>query len=198
MGNIHSLVSALTYLGAQVEVSSEPLKISQSSLTILPGVGSFPAAVSIIRERSLDTALRETLENPTSRLLGICLGMQLLGQASEEDGGADGLGILEFEVRKFREAEKGFLPLPHIGFNAVFHNSQSSLFKGMGGSADYYFVHEFQCVVGENSALESLSTYGDIFLAAIEDGQVFGTQFHPEKSQTNGLRVLSNFLQIQQ
>ena len=196
MGNIHSLVSALTYLGAQVEVSAEASKICRSSLIILPGVGSFPAAMSIIQKRSIDIALRETLENPTSRLLGICLGMQLLGQASTEDGGADGLGILEFEVQKFGEAEKGSLPLPHIGFNAVFHNSQSSLFKGMGESADYYFVHEFQCSVGRSGALESLSTYGDIFLAAIEDGQVFGTQFHPEKSQTNGLRVLSNFLQI--
>lgn len=197
MGNIHSLVSALRYLGAQVEVSAEASKISQSSLVILPGVGSFPAAMSIIRERGIDIALRETVENPSSRLLGICLGMQLLGQASVEDGGADGLGILEFEVRKFGEAEKGSLPLPHIGFNAVSHNSQSSLFREMGSSADYYFVHEFQCVAGKSSALESVSTYGDIFVAAIEDGQVFGTQFHPEKSQTNGLRVLSNFLEIQ-
>lgn len=197
MGNIHSLVSALNYIGAKVEVSGEPLKLSQSSTLILPGVGSFPAAMTVIREKRLDLAIREALENSVSKILGICLGMQLLGHNSTEDDGAVGLSILDFEVREFGAARQHFLPLPHIGFNTVSHNPQSALFKGMGNSADYYFVHEFQCVPGSSGAHESLTTYGDSFVASIENGKVFGTQFHPEKSQTNGLRVLTNFLEVQ-
>ena len=196
MGNINSLVSALTYVGAEVEVSRDPSTISRSSTMVLPGVGSFPAAMSIIRQSRLDIAIYEAIEKPTAKILGICLGMQLFGLKSTEDGGALGLNILNFEVQEFGMAREPSLPLPHIGFNSVSHNPQSSLFRGLGDSADYYFVHEFQCVAGSTNALESKSTYGESFLAAIEDGRVFGTQFHPEKSQTNGLKVLANFVEL--
>lgn len=194
MGNIRSLVAALNYLGARVEITSNPAKIAQARTVILPGVGSFPSAMKTIRSRGFDVALQETLGQPFAKLLGICLGMQLLGQKSEEDGGAEGLGFLDFEVREFSIAKMRGLPIPHIGFNVVKHDSKSSLFQGLDDSAEYYFVHEFQCVLGQSNALESVCTYGDSFLAAVEDGNVIGTQFHPEKSQTNGLRVLANFL----
>lgn len=197
MGNVHSLVSALNYVGAEVEVSAEPSAIAKASTVILPGVGSFPAAISVIQERRFDLAIYEALENPSSKLLGICLGMQLLGRDSTEGGGAVGLGILDFEVREFGATLRPSLPLPHIGFNSVSHNPRSLLFKELGESADYYFVHEFHCLSVPSEAVESQTSYGISFLAAIEDGKVFGTQFHPEKSQTNGLRVLTNFLGVE-
>ena len=196
MGNIHSLASALTYLGAQVEVSSEPSQISESCALFLPGVGSFPAAMSVIRRKGIDQAIGVALEKAGSKLLGICLGMQLLGRSSTEDGGGDGLGLLDFKVQQFLAAREQSLSIPHIGFGTVNHNPRSRLFAGMGPSADYYFVHEFQCLPGASGGLESHSEYGDIFIAGVEKGKVFGTQFHPEKSQTNGLRVLKNFLEI--
>ena len=196
MGNLHSLVSAIRFLGANAEVTSDASRVAQASLLILPGVGSFPAAMSVIREECLDVAIRTAIEDTGAKILGICLGMQLLGRKSSEDGGATGLGLLNYEVREFRGANTSSLPIPHVGFSAVSHNPQSSLFKGSGATADYYFVHEYVCVSGTSGAVESESTYGESFLAAVESGRIFGTQFHPEKSQTNGLRLLANFLEL--
>lgn len=194
MGNIHSLVSAIEYVGGEVSISGEPSKISRARLLILPGVGSFPAAMSAIQSKGLDTAIYEAIDRPDSSLLGICLGMQLLGGSSTEAGGAFGLGVFDFEVRELEAAQRKSLALPHIGFNSVLHNRESLLFRGMGESADYYFVHEFHCVSRAIGLNESHSNYGETFVAAIDNGKVFGTQFHPEKSQTNGLKVLRNFL----
>ena len=196
MGNLHSLTSALEYLGARVMVSGDPRAVAGSSTLVLPGVGAFPAAISTIRERHLDDAIFDALVKPETKLLGICLGMQLLGRSSTEDVGGTGLGILDFGVEEFREAKKTRLQLPHVGFNTVFHNPRSPLFQNLGESADYYFVHEFRAGIGSSLANESSATYGEDFLAAVDSGRVFGTQFHPEKSQTNGLLVLRNFLDI--
>lgn len=194
MGNLHSLISAFSYLGAEVRVSGDPRAVARSSTLVLPGVGAFPAAISKIRVTRLDDAIREAIEKPETKLLGICLGMQLLGRSSSEAGGETGLGLLDYEVREFRQAREMSLPLPHIGFNRVMHHPSSPLFVNLGESADYYFVHEFRAEVGFSLGQESFATYGEDFLAAVDRGRVFGTQFHPEKSQTNGLRVLQNFL----
>lgn len=196
MGNIFSLVSALHYLGSSVVVTQDPSVVETSSVLILPGVGSFPAAASAIRTKRLDSAIEEALSERPARILGICLGMQLLGTASTENGGAMGLGLLDYTVTDLASAKLQGLPIPHIGFNSVSHTADTTLFKNMGESADYYFVHEFCAKPGFSGGNESLCVYGEDFVAAVESGQVFGTQFHPEKSQTNGLRVLDNFLTV--
>ena len=196
LGNVHSLASAFEFIGAEVVVTGNPIAISRSGVIALPGVGSFPAAMRTIRQNRLDFAIYEALERPTSKLLGICLGMQILGQSSVEDGGELGLGILNFSLEQFDKSSMGDLSLPHIGFNTVHHNQNSTLFKGLGQQADYYFVHEYRATYGGSQNNESLCHYGEPFLAAVDNGRVFGTQFHPEKSQKNGLRLLTNFLKV--
>lgn len=193
MGNIHSVRSAFEHLGQKVQVTKEAIAIERSDFIVLPGVGSFPAAMRKLRERKLDVAIRSALCRDRTRLLGICLGMQLLGLHSDEDGGAEGLGIMDFEVRDLKNFIVGELPLPHIGFNSVRRRDASSmLLSGITEGADFYFVHSF-AVRDLNSPVTSAATYGVEFAATVESPQVFGTQFHPEKSQSTGLRLLQNF-----
>ena len=196
LGNIHSLASALHFVGAKVAVTGKPIEISKSDAIALPGVGSFPAAMRLIKQNQIDLAIYDALQRPTSKLLGICLGMQLLGTSSAEDGGEFGLGIMDFKVEKFGEGFDGAFPLPHIGFNSVHHNPSSTLFTGLGKEADYYFVHDYRAAYERSGNRESLCSYGEPFIASVDNGRVFGTQFHPEKSQMNGLRLLSNFLKV--
>ena len=192
MGNIRSLCSALAALDWETRVTSNSSVISSAETILLPGVGSFPAAMGVIRKKGIQTAILEATENGRAKILGICLGMQLLLQSSEEDGGDDGLAILRGHVRRF--SSDGGLPVPHIGFNRVQPTRQSILFSGLEDGADFYFVHSYR--VSELNAPEVVATckYGQDFGAAFEIGNIYGTQFHPEKSQTNGLRLLANFL----
>lgn len=196
MGNIRSVRAAMVYLGAIPTVSSNPREIARAETIILPGVGSFPAAMATIASRYLDTAIKDSLGNESTRLLGICLGMQLLGTSSEEGGGALGLGLLDFTVSRFSSDLEANLPIPHIGFNEVNAPQDSILFRDILPGSDFYFVHSYRVDPSFEGLSEAHCTYGQKFVAAIEENQIFGTQFHPEKSQTNGLKLLSNFLEI--
>ncbi len=192
MGNIRSLSAAVEYLGGDVVVSDEPREIATAEIVLLPGVGSFPAAMAVMDNRGLSQALRDAVHTGKSKLLGICLGMQLLMDSSNEGEGATGLGILGCSVERF--PTENDLPVPHIGFNSVRSQSGSVLFAGLGEETDFYFVHSYRAVAAGPEALVATSHYGEDFVAAIESGNVYGTQFHPEKSQNNGLRLLANFL----
>ena len=192
MGNIRSLGAAVEHLGRKVVVSGEPREIESAEVVMLPGVGSFPAAMKIIDDRGLGEAIRSGVREGRSKLLGICLGMQLLMDASSEGDGAAGLGLVGGWVERFPEQLD--LPVPHIGFNSVRAPSGSVLLEGLGAETDFYFVHSYRAISAGPEALVATSLYGDHFVAAIESGNVYGTQFHPEKSQTNGLRLLANFL----
>lgn len=192
MGNIRSLSAALEHLGHKATVSGDPRDITKATTIILPGVGSFPAAMEAIRAKRINTALVDALQDENTSVLGICLGMQLLMTASEEDGGAEGLGIIEGSIGRF-PAELS-LPVPHIGFNAVLAPMGSTLFKGLPEQTDFYFVHAYRALTTASRALVATSDYGEPFVSAFELGNVYGTQFHPEKSQSNGLRLLQNFL----
>jgi len=192
MGNIRSLSAAVDHLGHDVVVSGEPGDIASADTVLLPGVGSFPSAMSIIEARGLSQALRDAISRGNSKILGICLGMQLLMDSSDEGQGAAGLGLVEGSVERF--SSKRDLPVPHIGFNSVRAPAESILFGGLGAETDFYFVHSYRAVAAGAEALVATSHYGEGFVAAIEYGNVYGTQFHPEKSQTNGLRLLANFL----
>lgn len=192
MGNIRSLSAALEHLGSDVVVSGDPSELDAAKILILPGVGSFPAAMSAMDNLGLSQAIRDVMHTGKSKLLGICLGMQLLMDSSNEHQGATGLGLVAGSVERFpRENE---LPVPHIGFNSVRSQRGSDLFAGLGEETDFYFVHSYRTVAAGPEALVATSHYGEDFVAAIESGNIYGTQFHPEKSQTNGLRLLANFL----
>jgi len=194
MGNLWSVASAIKFLGKTPVVTSDLSVISTSETLILPGVGSFRRAMDTIRKQSIDKAIFDSLENPNTKLLGICLGMQLLGASSTEDGLTAGLGLVQNEVVRLSKSETSPIKIPHVGFNKVQMPNDSKLFEQIPIDASFYFVHSYAMQILHDISIYTTTTYGHQFVAAIESGQVFGTQFHPEKSQKNGLKVLENFL----
>jgi len=194
MGNLWSVCSALSYLGYKYELCSTPLAISKANVLILPGVGSFNKAMQSIVENKLDEAILETVQVKQKKILGICLGMQLLAQSSTEDGITQGLNLIPGEVIRFQDSYDNSLKIPHIGFNEVVSDSDSKLFKGIKKNSDFYFVHSYMIPHDNFDGNIAVCNYGRPFLATYEKDNIFAAQFHPEKSQTNGLMLLSNFL----
>lgn len=194
MGNLWSVASAVRFLGFTPVVTSETSIISSAESLILPGVGSFRRAMHEIKSASIDQAIFKSLENPMTKLLGICLGMQLLGVSSTEDGLTEGLGLVKNTVTKLIGSNEVSIKIPHVGFNRVQMPKESKLFDQVSIVASFYFVHSYAMQILDDSSKYATTTYGQKFVAAIESRQVFGTQFHPEKSQKSGLKVLEGFL----
>jgi len=187
MGNIKSINTTLKYIGIdEVELTSDYHKLKTADKLILPGVGSFGRAINQIRLKSIDKILEEIVLENKKPLLGICLGMQLLGKSSTEDGYNKGLGFIDGEVVKF---ESDNLKIPHVGFNQVKTNSSLKLYEGFNGDADFYFTHSYKMTSG--SDINNCNcNYGDDFVASFEVENIAGVQFHPELSQTNGIKLL--------
>lgn len=196
MGNVYSVASALRYLGAKPILTADPELVAAAEHLILPGVGSFRNAMTAMRERGLDAAIHEAVESRGAKILGICLGMQLLGSSGSEGGDTAGLGLIPNSTNEFLKTESGLtLKIPHVGFDTVNINSSSGIFQNLPSEADFYFTHSYRMLVeGLNGKIGTCS-YGVDFLAAFDAGSVCGAQFHPEKSQTNGLVMFNNFLQ---
>jgi len=196
MGNIWSVQSAFGYLGASSKVCSDPEEIAKATKLILPGVGSFRRAMESLQRTGLAEAILEAVKRRGTPLLGICLGMQLLGTSGTEDGKTMGLGLVDQVVEPFRPEELAGRKTPHIGFNRVVAAQGSRLLQGLNEGADFYFVHSYRMLPKIPGALVSCCNHGVNFAATVEKGNVYGTQFHPEKSQTNGLALLKNYLEI--
>lgn len=194
MGNIWSVLSALRYLGCNPVVSNDPNKIARSESLLLPGVGSFRKAMLTLRETGLDQAILDAVQTKGSKIIGICLGMQLMGSRGSEDGDTLGLGLIASPVDKFTAKEIGANKIPHIGFDEVRSASGSRLFRGLPEASDFYFVHSYRMLPERLSGNMATCMYGTEFLAAYEQDNIYATQFHPEKSQANGLMLLKNFL----
>lgn len=192
MGNLHSVLSALRYLGVEPLLSSDPDTVAGADALLLPGVGSFRKAMERLNETGLADALNEAVMIRQRKILGICLGQQLMAEYGDEDGGQAGLGFVPGAVTRLPTVRG--LKVPHVGFNTVRFESDSRLAAGLGETVDVYFVHSYRLGVEERPGMAALCNYGGDFVAAYEHENVFATQFHPEKSQTNGLRLLSNFL----
>ena len=188
MGNLRSVEKALEHVGVEAEISNDPGAVRAADGVILPGVGAFPRAMERIRERGLDELVRERREAGVP-ILGICLGLQLLFDSSTELGGATGLGLLPGEVT---ELEAGDLKVPHIGWSPVRWERNSPLADGIDSETPFYFVHSFTPRATGGDVLGS-AAYGERFSCAAERDNVFGVQFHPEKSSSAGLRLLANF-----
>jgi glutamine amidotransferase len=188
------VASAVRFLGFTPVVTSDISIISSAESLILPGVGSFRRAMHEIKSASIDQSIFKSLENPEAKLLGICLGMQLLGVSSTEDGLTEGLGLVKNTVTKLTDSNEASIKIPHVGFNRTQMPKESKLFDQISIDASFYFVHSYAMQILDDSNKYATTTYGQKFAAAIESGQVFGTQFHPEKSQKSGLKVLENFL----
>jgi glutamine amidotransferase len=188
MGNLRSVEKALEHVGASAAVTADPATIRDADGLILPGVGAFPRAMERIRERGLDELAAERLDAGVP-VLGICLGLQLLFETSSELAGATGLGLLPGPVERLRAPG---LKVPHIGWAAVRWERESRLTEGIESGTPFYFVHSFAPQPRTDDLLGS-AEYGERFACAAERGNVFGVQFHPEKSSAAGLRLLANF-----
>ena len=188
MGNLRSVEKALEHVGATATISCEADAVRAADGLILPGVGAFPRAMERIRERGLDELIAER-HGAGTPLLGICLGLQLLFESTTELGGAEGLGLLEGPVA---ELDAEGLKVPHIGWSPVRWERESRLAEGIPSETPFYFVHSFAPRPSAGELLGS-AAYGARFACAAERGNVFGVQFHPEKSSAAGLRLLSNF-----
>lgn len=196
MGNLRSIVNAVSHLGFEARISGAPEEVAAASKLILPGVGSFRQAMQNIHSRHLFDPLNEAVKVRGASVLGICLGMQLLSYFGHEDGGASGLGWIQGEVVPFR-IENPAVRLPHVGFNSVWAtSSRSRMFGALVAPTDFYFVHGFTFQCADQFDVAAWCDYQGQFVAAVERDNVFGTQFHPEKSQSGGLALLDRFLRI--
>jgi glutamine amidotransferase len=196
MGNLASVQNALNYLNLANQIIVEPSEIKNYDKLILPGVGAFGEAIGKIKDKGFFNEIQEFVITKQKPILGICLGMQLLLESSTEHGYSAGLGLVKGKVNYLGD-KISTLPLPHVGWNSVaprtgsvlFHNDQISEWT-------FYFVHSYYCDVSDKSLVTGKTTYGFDFDVAFESGNVFGVQFHPEKSQKNGLALLTNFGKI--
>ena len=195
MGNLASIKNALEYLNTNVIISEEPDLISKSNFSILPGVGSFKTAMLKIRKKNIDEAIFNLLKKG-NYLLGICLGMQILGKSSTEDGFTEGLGLVDNEVIKFEKSNTEGNKIPHIGFNSVNFDTGNVLFKNLNNNIDFYFVHSYFMQTKGLKKNISTTNYGINFLSSFNHDNIFATQFHPEKSQKNGKIFLENFCNL--
>lgn len=195
MGNVASVKNAFKFLDIECKIEKNPDIISKADVLILPGVGSYKKAMKNIKSNFLDEAIKETIKKGNF-IFGICLGMQLLGDSSTEDGYTKGLGYIDNKVDKFNKTETKNLKIPHIGFNEIKFDSKNKLFKGLKNNSDFYFVHSFKMKVDELKNNISITKYGISFLSSFHRDNIFGTQFHPEKSQGNGLKLLQNFISL--
>lgn len=194
MGNLWSVVNALRYLGCTPVVSGDPKEVAGADALLLPGVGSFRKAMLSLQEAGLDQAILEAVRGRGRKILGICLGMQLMGSAGTEDGDTPGLSLMAGRVGRFTTEEVGGAKIPHIGFDLVRSAPGSILFNKLPEAADFYFVHSYRMLPEGLEGKAATCDYGIRFLAAYERENIFAAQFHPEKSQTNGLMLLKNFL----
>lgn len=191
MGNIKSLTSTFSYLKVDnVFVTCKLNEFEKADRIVLPGVGSFGKAMTQIKTKSLDVTLKTLVIEKKKPLLGICLGMQLLGLSSTENGFNKGLGYVNGVVTRFDSSK---CKVPHVGFNQVKVNANSKLFYGISDYSDFYFTHSYR-MHSEDNMNQSLCNYQDDFIASFELDNICGVQFHPELSQSNGLRLLKNFI----
>jgi glutamine amidotransferase len=201
MGNLASVINAFKKVGADVQLESAPDKLKQYDKLILPGVGAFGDAMEHLKENGMDVAVKAFAASGKP-LLGICLGMQLLFESSEEFGAHEGLGLIPGKVVAFDESKFDHkLKVPHMGWNELFQvsseevGSRSALFSNLPDDFYLYFVHSFHAVCDDKYAIGK-THYGYEFVSAVQNGNIYGIQPHPEKSHENGLKIIENFTKL--
>ena len=195
MGNLASVINAFEIVGADIAVESNPAKLKDYDKLILPGVGAFGDAMEHLKENGMDKAVKEYATSGKP-LLGICLGMQLLFESSEEFGSNQGLGLIEGKVVAFNESKFDHkLKVPHMGWNELFLQNTTKLFDGLEKEFYLYFVHSFHAVCDDKYAIGK-TYYGYEFVSAVNKDNIYGIQPHPEKSHENGLKIIENFVKL--
>jgi len=193
MGNVRSVQNAFSNVGFYSIVTDDIDEIKTAKAIVLPGVGAFRDAITVLRNKKIDKVIKQVIKL-NKPLLGICLGMQLLLSFSEEGGKYQGLNILSGRVKKFPSIVKS----PQMGWNSIRFIRQTSqgtnlLFKGIPDNSFFYFVHSFYCQIKEEQFASSITHYGINYVSSIRKKNLFGVQFHPEKSSQQGLKILKNF-----
>lgn len=191
MGNLHSVKNALDFIGAESFVSDKVNELSEADGLILPGVGAFPDAMARLTETGLDAFIKEYVK--TKPLIGICLGMQLLFDKSYEFRECEGLGLIGGEVVKI--VEEG-LKVPHMGWNELTIVNESPVAASLKTGDQVYFVHSFKAITKDRADLVAVTEYGSEVTAMVAHGNVYGCQFHPEKSESVGLSILKSFWEM--
>ena len=192
-GNIKSVEKALLHLGEEVMITRDREKILNSDKVILPGVGAFGDAMSKIRQYNLEEVIHEVVEKGTP-FLGICLGLQLLFERSDETPGVEGLGILKGEI--LRIPDQPGLKIPHMGWNSLKYPNEGRLFRGIPEDSYVYFVHSYYLKAEEEQIVKASTEYTTHIHASVEKDNIFACQFHPEKSSDVGLKILKNFVEL--
>ena len=196
-GNLQSVFNAFRHIGVDCKLVDNPSTLGDFSHLVLPGVGSYRRAMRNLVEYGFEPFIKEKVAMGTP-ILGICLGMQLLGSRSSEDGETKGLSFIRADVDMLEITDSNpHLKVPHVGFNSVHIDKSSKIFKGFEDQADFYFTHSYRMQCNDSRQVVGTTYHSESFVAAVEHLNIFGTQFHPEKSQQNGLRVLSNFVDLQ-
>ncbi len=191
VGNLHNLKNALDFLRLDSRIVREPAHLLEASHIILPGVGAFKPAMDRLREAGMQDVVVERVAAGVP-FLGVCVGMQLLFEVGEEDGEWPGLGLIAGRVVRFAHQ----LKIPQIGWNQVAFQRADPLLAGIPDDSYFYFVHSYRAVLVHPEDALGLTEYGEVFPAIVRRGNLWGVQFHPEKSQNNGLRLLQNFSTI--
>ena len=188
MGNVASVKKALDFLQLKSVITNDPSLIKEASVIILPGVGSFKQGMINLKKNKLDELLTEQVIQEKKNFLGICLGMQLIAEFGNEPERINGLAWIEGEVRKIKSEE---LRIPHMGWNNV--EIKNPKFYEDIESKDFYFIHSYHFVPNDESVVDSYVNYGEKLVSSIQHKNIFATQFHPEKSQESGLKLLKNY-----
>lgn len=193
--NLDSIARAVERCGGDPLVTDDPSALTQADRIILPGVGAFADAMSNLREKRLDEAMGEQVAGNGVPFLGICLGMHLMAGRGHEGRGAEGLGWIDGEVHRLKPAASGER-VPHVGWNEVEAIEGAPLFNDITPGSDFYFVHSFHLDCTDEGQVQGRTPYCRGFVSAVGKENMFGVQFHPEKSQKTGFRLLSNFLRL--
>jgi glutamine amidotransferase len=192
MANLRSVQKGFEHVGASAQIIRQPEQIRQADKLVLPGVGAIGDAVRTLRERNLDQPIIEHI-NSGKPFLGICLGLQMLFDVGYEDGEHPALGVLRGKCVRFEVDEKLGLKVPHMGWNQLIVKHRSPLLRDLPAEASVYFVHSYHVVPQDRSLIATTTDYGGEFVSSIWRDNIMATQFHPEKSQAIGLKILENF-----
>lgn len=194
MGNLKSVEKAFMKIGAPVKVTQAPADIDMASAVVLPGVGAFADCMGNLREKGLLDAILKAIEKGKP-YLGICLGLQILFEESEEFGPSKGLGIIPGRVKRFSFQDRT-LKIPHMGWNSIKITKRSPILKAIPDDSYFYFVHSYYVEPSDASVISTITEYGHPFVSSIWKDNIMATQFHPEKSQALGLKLLESFAEF--
>lgn len=192
LGNIGALVNIVKKIGYEAVIVQDVKILNEFNKIILPGVGSFDSGMNLLHASGFDNAINQAIHNK-AHLLGICLGMQLLFEKSEE-GSLPGLKLIPGEAKKFQSISN--LKVPHMGWNFIEEQKENNLLANMPFDSRFYFVHSYYCVPTEVSDILATTTYGLLFASCVQRGNIYGVQFHPEKSHKFGMKLLENFMEM--